>query len=259
MPPDTDVSDVPEPVIHHSHLPWQLLSLLCTAFWIWMCVDCYRRRQGLDNWHYLFFFFPPSTALYFVAHIRQIMSSGFTGNGLFGLGLKGKIKRAQQNLLVSNTLAARIELAELYFQAKDFANCENEFRNVLQQEPNYLEAFYYTGLCRLQAGDATGALENLKVVMERDKKLRFGIAWLRYTDCLAATGQRDQALEERRKLSRAFPRPLTEFPYAELLAESGQKEKAREVLEEMLATSFQAPKEDRQWLSRGKALLRQVK
>ena len=236
---------------------WGLYSLLSGAFWIWMCIDCYQRRRGLDTWHYLFFFFPPSTAIYFVAHFRQIVGSTKRINVL-GMGAKSRIAQAQQNLRIGNTLAARIELAELYFEAEQFENCETEFRLVLVEDPAYLEAFYHIGLCRLKANDAAGALENLTVVMARDKKLRFGLAWLRYADALAAVGRRDEALEERRKLSRSFPRPLTEFAYAELLAESGQKEKARAVLAEMLETSHAAPVEDRVFLKRGKTLLKQL-
>ncbi|MCY3023344.1 MAG: hypothetical protein NTW87_30565 [Planctomycetota bacterium] len=249
--------EIPEQIPAYTHyLPSGIVSLLGFAFWLWMCVDCYR-RMGLNVWHYLFLFFWPSTLLYFVVHMRQIFR-GSSGRGLFGGGLKSRITRAEQQLRVSDTLAARVELAELYFEAGQYEACETEYRKILAADAGNLEAAYYLALCRLQQNDAAGALGFLEQVMQGNRKLRFGVAWLRYTDALLAVGRRDEALEERRKLARAFPRPLTEFAYAQLLADAGQKEKARAVLEDMLATSHEAPAEDRVWLKQGKALVRQV-
>ena len=237
-------------------LSFHLASLVSGAFWLWMCIDCYRRQGGLNQWHYCFLFFPPSTLFYFVTHLNQITRT--PGLNVFGLGLKARIKKARQQLRMSETVAARSDLAELYFEAGQYPDCETEYRKVLEADPKYLEALYYIGLCRLKCNDAAGAMEFLAQVMERDKKLRFGKAWLRYTDCLLALGKRAEALDERKKLCRSFPRPLTEFAYAQLLADEGQKPKAREIIQEMLETSEHAPLEDREWLKRGKMLLKQL-
>ena len=235
-----------------------VFSIVCFAFWLWMAIDCYRRRGGLDYWHYFFFFFPPSCVLYCIVHKGDMFfgrrSALGGGAGLFGLGLRSRITRAEQQLRVSGTYAARTELAELYFEAKRYDECEKHFEEAIKIDPKNLDALYYVGLCRLQRNDHAGALDYLQRVMDGNRKLRFGYAWLRYTDCLIANNRRDEALEERRRLCRAFPRPLTEFAYAQCLADCGQKDKARETLEEMLATAAGAPAEDRVWLKRGRAL-----
>lgn len=253
-----DFSDLPPDAHHYSPFAYTLPISFGFLFWLWMAYDCYKRNGGLTPWHYLFILFPPSVALYCVAHIGAILRSPLGGKGLFGMGLKGRIARAQQQLRVADTVAVRAELGELYHDNGQFDESEKEFRKVLKFDPQSNEAHYYIGLCRLKRGDHAGALAEFQFVMDRDRKLRFGMAWLRYTDCLLATGKRDEALEERRKLCRSFPRPLTEFAYAELLAECGQKAKAREILDDMLATSHQAPGEDRVWLRKGKSLLRSV-
>jgi tetratricopeptide (TPR) repeat protein len=262
MQPD-DYSELPPDMPHyHAHASplWHSLPYYASVlFWIWMAYDCYKRHGGLASWHYFFFFFPPSVVIYFVAHIGVILRSPLGGGrGIFGASLKSRIARAQRQLRISDTVAVRAELGELYHDNGQFDESEKEFQKVLEFDPQSNEAHYYIGLCRMQRGDFPGALTFLQRVMDRDKKLRFGLAWLRYTDCLIATGKRDEALEERRKLCRSFPRPLTEFAYAELLAGNGQKDKAREILDEMLATSHQAPREDQVWLKKGKTLLREV-
>lgn len=258
MPPDqpTDAPDLT--ALRYTHLLSSVGSILMFAFWIWMCLDCYRRRGGLDSWHYLFFFFPPSTVLYCIIHKGDMFFGSRSGSdkGLFGWGLRSRIKRAENQLRISGTAAARFEVAELYFENAQYDQCEKLFDEILKTDEKNWDGWYYTGLCRLQRKDAAGALPCLQKVMEANKKLRFGIAWLRYTDCLMELGRKEEALEERRKLARAFPRPLTEFAYAQALIDSGEKDKAREVLDEMLATSGQAPREDRQWLSRGKSVMR---
>ncbi|HEY3324028.1 MAG TPA: tetratricopeptide repeat protein [Planctomycetota bacterium] len=233
-----------------------LLSLASVVFWFWMAFDCYRRYGGLHGWHYFFFLFPPSVVFYFATHAGMIFRGIGSGRGLFGMGLKSRIRKSERSLHITDTIAARAELAELYFEAGRYAECEEQYHKVLSFDPKNLEAFYYVGQCRLQQNDAIGALELLRQVVERDRKLRFGLAWLRYTDCLIALGKVDEALEERRKLHRAYPRPLMEYSYAQLLAEAGQKDKARAVLEEMLETSDGAPREDRPYLSKGRTLLR---
>jgi hypothetical protein len=234
------------------------IGIVCLAFYIWMFVDCYR-RLGPNGWLVFFIIFPFSTLIYFLTHINQILRGGSGGaGGLFGPSLKTRITRAQNQLRISDTVAARAELADLYYENGQFAECEAEYRRILAGEPGNLEGLYHIGLCRMRSNDAAGALEFLQKVMEKDRKLRFGKAWLCYTDCLIAVGRKDEALEERKKLSRAFPRPLTEYAYAQALADAGQKEKAREVLDDMLATSGGAPSEDRVWLRKGKDLLRAV-
>ena len=246
-----------------SHLRYvQLLSslvpLVTGAFWLWMCYDAYKRRGGLDTWHYFFFFFPPSVVLYFIVHKGDMVfgGRGSSSGGLFGFGLRSRIKRAENQFRVAGTVASRFELAELYFEAKRYDESEKHFEELLKSDPNNLDALYYIGLCRIHANDQVKALEYLQRVMDGNRKLRFGVAWLKYTDCLLANGKKEQALEERRRLARAFPRPLTEFPYAQILSESGQSDKAREVLDEMIATAADAPAEDRVWVSKGKSMLR---
>lgn len=258
MPPDQN-PEIPDQIA----LPYLMLlssgiSLLSFAFWMWMCIDCYRRRGGLDSWHYFFFIFPPSTLLYCIVHKGDMFfgSRSGTDKGLFGWGLRSRIKRAENQLRISGTAAARFELAELYFENAQYDPCEKLFDEILKTDEKNWDAWYYVGLCRLHRKDAAGALECLQKVMEGSKKLRFGVAWMRYTDCLNELGRKEEALEERRKLARAFPRPLMEFAYAQALVDSGDQFKAREVLDEMIATSSQAPREDRQWLRRGKSLLR---
>jgi hypothetical protein len=230
-------------------------SVAGTILWVWMFYDAYKRRGGLDFWHWLFFFMPPSAAVYFIIHAKVIFSGR---GGYFSASVKSKIKKVQQQIRISDTLAARAELGELFYQDGKYEECEAEFQRIFASEPQNMEALYYTGLCRMKRGDSAGALSFLQQVMDRDKKLRFGVAWLHYTECLVAVGRKDEALDERKKLARAFPRPMTEFAYAQLLHEMGQKDKAREILEDMIATCEHAPREDSTWLKQGRSLLRSV-
>lgn len=235
-----------------------LLSLFYLLFWIWMSVDAYRRQGGLNFWHLIFFFMPLSTVVYFILNFQGITRGTGRSGALFGPSLKKQIEEKRSQLRIADTVQTRFELAELLYKNKEYPECEAEFRTILAAEPNNLEAKYFVGLCLMAMNKPADALPFLKQVVEGDKKIRMGIAWRDYTDCLLANNLRDEALEERRKLARAFPRPLTEYAYAELLHDMGQNAKAREVLEEMLTTSQNAPREDSPWLSKGRSLLRKV-
>ncbi|MBI1846886.1 MAG: tetratricopeptide repeat protein [Candidatus Rokubacteria bacterium] len=227
-----------------------------------MLYDSYR-RYGASFWPFLIFFFQPLGAvIYFVANARTILhglSPGSGGGpGLFGLGLKAKIRKTEQQMLVSETEALRAELAELYYQDKRYEDAERLFQKVLENDPESQEALYYLALCKLERQDFKSGCAYLQKLVDKNRKYRFGTAWLRYAETLDKLGRREEALAELRPLSRAFPRPLTEFAYAKMLAEAGQKDKARETLEYMLSTSSEAPAEDRTWLRQGQTLLRSL-
>jgi hypothetical protein len=242
--------------------PWYfhlygLLAPFLLIVTIWLAVDAYR-RYGLCYWHFLFFMFMPvATPVYLIVHGRSLFQRR-DGSALFGPSLRTRIARAERDLRVAGTIAARTDLADLYYEAGRFGECEEEYGKVLTAEPDSLEARYCLGCCRVAQKDYPGGLAHLEKVMAANPKFRFGLAALRYSECLWQLGRMDEALEERRKLRRSFPRPLFEYAYAELLAETGRKDEARTVLEEMLDEAAGAPGEDRVWLKRGRALLRSL-
>lgn len=225
---------------------------------IWFAVDAYRRYGGLNYWHILLFFFTPLAVLvYLIAHGRALFRRG-NGASLFGPGLRTRIRNAERDVRLSDTVAAHSELAELYFQDAQFDRCQDEYGKVLVAEPENQEAHYYVALCLMERGDLQAAAEHLDTVLNANPKYRFGLAALRRTECWRKLGRVDDALEERRKLHRAFPRPLFEYAYAEMLIETRRGEDARKVLQEMLDAAHSAPAEDRKWLRSGKKLLRSL-
>src|SRR5262245_51953218 len=94
------------------HCAMSAIGLVCLIFYIWMFVDCYR-RLGPNGWLVFFLIFPFSTLIYFLTHINQILRGGGASGGLFGPSLKSRIKSAQNQLRISDTVAARAELADL--------------------------------------------------------------------------------------------------------------------------------------------------
>ena len=219
------------------------------------------KRYGLSYWLFVIFFFQPLGAiLYGVIHFNDIVrgaaNSGRAGHGLFGVGLRARIQKAEQQMRYAETEALRAELAVLYYEDKRFDDCVRMFAPILAKDAQNEEALYYSALSLLAKEDRAGALPLLERLMQKNKKFRFGQAWLAYAGCLAHAGQAEKALEEYRLVTRAFPRPLTEFAYAQALAGAGKQDKAREVLEEMLATCDSAPAEDRTWVRQGRGLLK---
>lgn len=225
---------------------------------IWLAVDAYRRYGGLNYWHVLLFFFTPFAVLvYLIIHGRALFRRR-DGSALFGPSMRSRIREAERDVRLSDTVAAHSELAELCFQAGDFERCQVEYGKVLAVEPDCQEAQYFLALCLMEKGDLKSASEKLDIVLQANPKYRFGMAALKRSECWRKLGRTEEALEERRRLHRAFPRPLFEYAYAEMLAEAQRKEDARKVLEEMLDAASSAPAEDRKWLSSGKKLLRSL-
>lgn len=260
-PPPPPIEQPPpyvEPPIPLLQVALTFLSPLFFLLAIWLAVDAYRRYGGLNYWHALFVFFTPfAVVVYLLVHGRTLFRRR-DGSKLFGPSLRTRLRQAEQNARLGDTVAAHAELAELLFEAREFGRCEEEYGKVLAQEPDSQEALYYLALCRMERGDFQSAAERLDRVLAENPKYRFGLAALKRSECWRQLGRTEEALEERRKLHRTFPRPLFEFAYAELLMLAGRRDEARKVLEEMLDAAGSAPAEDRPWLSQGRSLLRSL-
>ncbi len=254
LPPD------PHPP-HGGALTWYAFgSFAYSVFLIWALIDSYR-RFGFSYWLWVILVLQPlGPCVYVLVNFRNI-AHGLTyssggGRGLFGLGLRRQIGKLEQQMKIAETEALRAELAELYFQDKRFDESQRLYAHILDGEKENQEALYFLAQICMVKKDPVAAFAFLERLMTLNKKYRFGLAWLHYAEVLDELGRRAEALETCRQVSRSFPRPLTEFAYAKMLAKDGQREKAREGLEYMLTTSAEAPAEDRVWLKEGRALLR---
>jgi len=241
---------------------YSFASVAYSIFLIWTLFDSYR-RFGFSYWLWLILLFQPFGAfLYVLVNLRYI-TQGLShdaggGRGLFGLGLKPQISRLEQQMKIAETEALRAELAELYFKDKRHDDAQRLFAQVLEREPENQEALFFLARICVEKKDPAAAHAYFERLMALNRKYRFGLAWLKHGEVLEQLDRRAEALEALRQVSRSFPRPLTEFAYAKLLAQDGQQGKAREVLEYMLSTSAEAPAEDRTWLSQGRSLLRSL-
>jgi hypothetical protein len=170
-----------------------------------------------------------------------------------GWGISAKIDKGISKLTLTETPTSHFELGELYMRGKDYEAAITQFETVLQNDPGHAESLYLAAHCCVEANKREQALRFFEsMVAHKDgRKLRFGLAWAEYAECLSAEGQEPRALEEFRKLVREYPRPRTELAYARFLKRTGRISEARTVLDDMLATSGDAPKEDRHLLTHG--------
>ena len=223
-----------------------------------MLVDSFR-RYGLSFWTLIILLFQPLGAVvYFAMHFRSIISRK-GGGAPFTTSVNARIKKVRLQLAVANTLAARMELIKLLLEANQFEECEKESKAILEEEAKNHEAIYAIAMCRMAANDFVSASKLFKQILDENPKYGFGKASMTYAEALWKAGHKDDALEISRKNARAYPRPLTEYFYAKLLIEVDQNDKAKAVLEDMIATAHMAPKEESSWIRKGRSLLRSVR
>ena len=101
--------------------------------------------------------------------------------------LRGQIQANSANV------TARRDLARLYLDRRRPRAALVLLDEARKRAPDDAELLYYTGLARLRAGDAAGALEPLVRSVEIDSRVLFGEAYLVAGDALRKIGRYPEA------------------------------------------------------------------
>jgi hypothetical protein len=167
-----------------------------------------------------------------------------------GWGPAAKLEKLIRRTEDVATPALQFELGEQFFNAGDYVGALDQFRRVLSDDPNLTEGYYLAGICCEKLKRREDAMQYYEQMMARKdaRKLRFGLAWLAYAECLAAEGHDEAALEQLKAVVREYPRPRTEIALAKQLRNAGDLEHCIRIIDDIIATAAHAPKEDKQFV-----------
>jgi predicted Zn-dependent protease len=111
-----------------------------------------------------------------------------------------------------------------------------------QREPNDAELLYLTGLARLRAGDAKGAIEPLVAAVDIDPRVRFGEPYLAAAEALVKLNMLEEATDALQRYTRANTSSVEgRVRLALLERRRGDRDAAKEALREALSTWRQVP------------------
>lgn len=146
-----------------------------------------------------------------------------------------------------------IQLGALYLRQGKTAKAASWFEKALEGEPDSLEAQYRLGLCYFEQGRYEQAAELLERVHAVKPEYDYGLAYLRLAESQQKLGNVDRASEIYEIMLRFYPgHPEGSYNFALLLADAGDMQRAKELMQEIVVSLRHSPRfqrtRNRHWM-----------
>ncbi len=236
----------------HDYWSWSFL------FQLLMLIHFFRRRPE-GYWFFVILFLGPlGAAVYFV--IEVIPDLSVKPPVIRRFERKRRRQWLEKLVVDSPSHEALTGLAEIHAVEGRHSEAIDLFGRALRLDPEDPERLYGRGRSYLETGQVANAIADLERVVQTAPSHSFYGAHLSLAEAYEAADQVDKALQAyeailgRTTVSRAY------FNYGRLLAQQGEIEKARRMMEEILAKKATLPRylrrQERPWFRRAKAFLK---
>ena len=139
-------------------------------------------------------------------------------------------------------VTARRDLARLYLELRRPRAALKALDEARVRHPDDAELLFLTGLARLRAGDAQGALEPIVKAVEKEPRLLFGEPYRIAAEALEALGKLEEAEDALERFIRNNSSSVEGYTkLASVRSRRGDKDGAREALREATTTFSQIP------------------
>src|SRR3974377_551453 len=152
-------------VLSHLFYPW---GLILQGIALWHFVK--RRPDGFWLW-VIIFGGPLGAGVYVFA--EMIPDLGLLRGTFQGFGRKSRIQTLEAQILDNPSAGNLEELAELYFDNKDFAKARQALDRAIAARSDSPHAFYLRAKAALAMGDYATAIPDLQHVVAKDPKFDY--------------------------------------------------------------------------------------
>jgi hypothetical protein len=238
----------------HLFFPW---GLIVQGLALWHFV----RRRPESYWLWIIIFGGLLGAgVYVLAEVLPDL--GLLRGPFQALGRKSRIRETEARILDNPSAGNLEELADLYFDNKDYAKAREALHRAIAARSDSPHAFYLRAKSALALGDYAGAIPDLEYVVSKDAKFDYYRAAALLGDAAAQTGDREKAAYYFGLAVERSTTPETLYNYASYLSKVGRKEEAREWAAKLVAKKKTLPRYmqrvERPWFRRGKALEKEL-
>jgi hypothetical protein len=245
---------------------WQYLltspiSLLITAFQIWMLIHAIRNRE----WVWAVFIvigWGLSTILYYF-YVYRASPAAMRGFELPGAHDRRRIKELQAQIHHLDKAHHHSQLGDIYLQHGKFKKAETSYRAAMERDPQDLDTRAHLGQCLLRQKHAAEARPLLEGVIKENPKHEYGYTLMALAETLTALGETDAALKTWQQVTAEHSYARAKVQLAELYLAKNQPDLARTELKDVVSDDLHAPgfqrKRDRVWVWRAKSLLWKLK
>jgi len=234
--------------------PWGLL-LQAAAI-----VHFIRRRPD-TYWIFIILFLGPLGALIYI-FAEVLPDLGLLRHSFKGFPRRKRIAQLQVAIHDNPSAANFEELGDLYIDEGNLQSARTAFDKAIAARSNTLDTFYRRGVCAVLLGDATAALPDLEMAVQKDPGHDFHRAVGLLARAYALTGQREKADASFRQAVELSTLSETYLNFADFLASQGRNAEAREWAQKVLDKKPSMPgylrRRERPWFRRANALLKQL-
>jgi hypothetical protein len=218
-----------------------------------------RRPEGYWLW-IIIFGGVLGAGVYVIA--EMIPDLGLLRGTFQGFGRRSRIQNLEIQILDNPSAGNLEELAELYFEQKNYAKAQELLNRATSTRSDSPHAFYLRARAALGTGDFAAAIPDLEYVLAKDPKFDYYRATGLLGDAYAHTGDLEKAATYFAPAAQFSTTPETLYNYANYLKLAGKKEEAREWAQKLAAKKRTLPRYmqrvERPWFRKGKALQKEL-
>ncbi len=235
--------------------PWSFLVVA-------LAIIHFIRRRPDTYWLYIILFLGPLGAgIYLV--VEALPDLGLLRQSFKVFPRRRRIRELEAAVLDNPSAGNYEELADLYMEEGNFSKARDCYDKAISSRTDSPDPFYRRGVCEIELGDFTAAVQDLERVVQKDPGYDFHRAKGLLAHAYANAGQPAKAEEFFRQAIAISTISETYYNYALFLSAQNKPAEAREWAQKILAKKPTMPgylrRRERSWFRKASALLKRLK
>jgi len=235
--------------------PWSFLIVA-------LAIIHFIRRRPDTYWLYIILFLGPLGAgIYLV--VEALPDLGLLRQSFKVFPRRRRIRELEAAVLDNPSAGNYEELADLYMGEGNFSKARTCYDKAISSRTDSPDPFYRRGVCEIELGDFTPAVQDLERVVQKDPGYDFHRAKGLLAHAYANAGEPAKAEDLFRQAVAISTLSETYYNYSLFLAAQNHPAEAREWAQKILAKKPTMPgylrRRERPWFRKASALLKRLK
>jgi hypothetical protein len=235
--------------------PWSFLVVA-------LAIIHFIRRRPDTYWLYIILFLGPLGAgIYLV--VEALPDLGLLRQSFKVFPRRRRIRELEAAVLDNPSAGNYEELADLYMEEGNFSKARDCYDKAISSRTDSPDPFYRRGVCEIELGDFTAAVQDLERVVKKDPGYDFHRAKGLLAHAYANAGEPVKAEDLFRQAVAISTLSETYYNYALFLAAQNRPPEARDWAQKILAKKPTMPgylrRRERPWFRKASGLLKRLK
>ena len=234
------------------------LYILVVIFWAWMFVDAIRREEWI--WAIFVGLFVLSAIFYYFLVYRPNRGSvGMPTFELPGAGDRSRIRELEDQIHHLDKAHHHAELGEIYLNQGKIEKASACLEAARERDSEDLDIMALQGKCYVEQEQFDEARQLLERVVSEDVRHDYGQTQMALGEAYSRLGDLPKAIAAWKSVLEGNTYPQARVLLGEVYLSQGEKELAREQLQEVLSDSSHTPefqrRKEKHWVKRARQLM----